>query len=169
MGENTLITAVAGTKIPSTHNNGLVEALEADFVPRNSSSVATNEAGDLGTSYLAWKRAFIESGYLSIGMEMSMQTYNGLLPIPQGYMIQNGVLINSTTYDAQHSVGDWAKYIISSVLDGKYIPDKTGNVYSVGASATTQDGTSSFTFVGNASSTVDLKHNHQWSQPKAVL
>ncbi len=58
MGTNTLPTAVSGNIIPKEHHNGLKQAMETDWVPRNSSGVATENAGSLGTSSLPWLQMF---------------------------------------------------------------------------------------------------------------
>lgn len=55
MGTNNIPSANPLTVIPSSHHNSLKEALGNDLVPRNTSGVPTNEAGDLGTSTYRFK------------------------------------------------------------------------------------------------------------------
>lgn len=59
MGTNTLET-VTGGKIKTSHPNQYKTALNEDVVPRNSSGVATDVAGGLGTSALRWTTSYIQ-------------------------------------------------------------------------------------------------------------
>jgi len=169
MGTNTIPTAVTGTAIPASDHNSLKEAMGNDLVPRNTSGVATADQGDLGSSSLPFKRAAITSGYWMAGDIKPMHTYNGVLTPGQGWMKCDGRVINSTNYDAEHGAGSWVKYVISSLVDGKYLPDITGDKYLSGVSTTAQTGAAPITEVGNASNQIDNSHthstpshNHQW-------
>lgn len=58
------IAEVAGPKTDADHANIFRRILGVDFVPRNSSGVATDIAGSLGTSALRWLNAHVENAKL---------------------------------------------------------------------------------------------------------
>lgn len=60
MGTNTLSTKNEGDVIVSPDPNQFEEALQEDFVPRNSSGVPTDQAGGLGQALLRWARSYIK-------------------------------------------------------------------------------------------------------------
>lgn len=64
MGTNTLSSRIDGEVIPSADHNELVEAFVVDLVPRNSSRVPTDIAGQLGTSAYRWLRAFAQEYFI---------------------------------------------------------------------------------------------------------
>lgn len=167
MGDATLATQVTGTTITVDGVNQYKSALSGDVVPRNSAGAATDSAGSLGTDAIKWLKANIASGYWSAGDIKPHHSYNGTVPIDNGWFPCDGTIINETNYNIIHGAGAWEKYVITSLLDGKYAPNMIGK-YPVGASATDQDGTSGITSVGNSSNLVDLSHahththNHQW-------
>jgi len=139
----------------------LIDAGKGDLVPRNSSGVATADAGECGTSTYPFKRANITTGYFVPG-DMKF-----------GWMKCNGDVVNETNYDAIHGAGSWAEYVVSSPLSGKNLPD-CNDKYLVGSNTTTQDGTSAISSEGNTSHQVNLSHthstpdhNHQWYIPKS--
>ncbi len=70
MGTNNIPTATDGTIIPSTDHNAIKDALTNSHVPRNTSGVATDQAGSLGSSTFGWLNAFIK-GVLNIGATAS--------------------------------------------------------------------------------------------------
>lgn len=95
-----------------------------------------------------------------VGEVKEFHTFGGTLPIPSGYMIANGDVVNETNYDAIHGAGAYAADgVASSLLLNKNLPDMIGK-YAVGAAATVQDGTSAITSVGNAGNQVNLNHTH---------
>lgn len=166
-GTNTLPLESAGV-IQRTHINKFQIALAGDYVPRNTSGVATTIAGSLGSSTYYWLKAFIKSGYWSVGDIKMHHSYNGAAGPGHGWMLCDGDVINETNYDAEHGAGTWDTYVGSSPLDGKYLPNMTGR-YPVGAATTTQNGSVAITGVGNTSHQVNLQHthtianhNHQW-------
>jgi len=168
MGTESIPTRASLQTITATFFNIFKSVMIGDFVPRDSNGDAVTEEGSLGTSSIAWLRAHISSGYFTIGDIKAHHTYNATAPITQGWMLCDGTVINEANYNTEHSAGDWAKYIVSSALDGKNLPDLTGK-YLVGAATTTQDGSSPLTFVGNASNQINIahshtvnSHNHQW-------
>lgn len=60
MGTNTLTTGADGAVIPASIINQYKTALNENVVPRNSGGAATDIEGDLGTSSLRWKNAYIQ-------------------------------------------------------------------------------------------------------------
>lgn len=64
MGTNTLTQRIDGDEIPAADHNELVEAFVGNIVPRNSSRVATDIAGSLGTSGLRFLRAFVTEYFI---------------------------------------------------------------------------------------------------------
>lgn len=170
MGSNTISTISDGTTGTASQVNQYKTALAGNIVPRNTSGAATDIFGTMGESGYKWLKAFIASGYWTLGDIKPHHTYNGAAPIDQGWYPCDGTIINETNYNTVHGAGSWDIYIISSGLDGKYAPNLV-NKYLVGKTSTTQDGTSGITSVGNSSNQVDLEHthtisdhNHQWYQ-----
>lgn len=168
---NTL-TSVSGGKVRTSHVNQYFQAFAQTIVPRNSSGVAANNGGDLGTSSVSWKNAHITTGYWEAGDIKCHHTYNGLLTVGQGWMLMDGRIVNSTNYDAEHSSGDFATFIVSTLLDGKRLPNLNAK-YITGAASTTQDGSVAITSVGNTSNVINLIHTHtqnsqRWYEPNAA-
>lgn len=160
-GSNT-ISSVTGGVVRTSHVNQYFQALTQDLVPRNSSGVATSEAGNLGGSTFPWKNAVISTGYWGAGDVKCKHTYNGLVPIEQGWMRMDGDIVNQTNYDSEHGAGSWANYIGSSPLDGKHLPNLNSK-YIVGSNTTPQDGTSAITSTGNVNHQINLNHSHDFS------
>lgn len=50
--------------IPATHHNANRSAMTEDFVPRNSSAVATDAAGSIGTSAFRWLIGYLKTLYV---------------------------------------------------------------------------------------------------------
>lgn len=155
---NTLLS-VTGGKVRTSHVNQYFQALSQDLVPRNSSGVSTDDGGNLGTSSVQWKSANIRTGYWEAGDIKCHHTYNGLLTVGQGWMQMDGRIVNETNYNTEHSAGDWDTYIVSSLIDGRFLPQMT-NRYIIAESVTTQDGTSAFVADGNANHLINLQHTH---------
>ncbi len=85
MGTNTLPTARAGTFIPTSHHNSLVQALSGTLVPRNSSRVATDLAGSLGSSSYQWSKAYINELFFGeTGNSLKLEDDSGSLKISVG-------------------------------------------------------------------------------------
>lgn len=158
MGDNSL-TNVFGPIIRKTDSTQYKTALQIDLLPRNSSGVVTKDAGSLGDAARPWKNAFITTGYWTIGDIKLHHSFNGAAPIGQGWMLMDGRVVNLANYDAEHSPGDWVKFIGSSGLNGLNLPPMT-NKYPVGVAATTQDGSAPITPVGNTSHQINLQHSH---------
>ena len=155
---NTLLS-VTGGKVRTSHVNQYFQALSQDLVPRNSSGVSTDDGGNLGTSSVQWKSANIRTGYWEAGDIKCHHTYNGLLPVGQGWMQMDGRIVNETNYNTEHSAGDWDTYIVSSLIDGRFLPQMT-NRFIIAESVTTQDGTSPFITNGNGNHVINLEHTH---------
>lgn len=89
-------------------------------------------------------------------------TFNGAAPIPRGWVVCNGNVVNESNYNAIHGSGAYVRDRVAlSPIAGKYTPNMV-NRYPTGTSATTQSGTTAISAVGNASNQVNLQHNHQW-------
>jgi hypothetical protein len=157
-GTNTLETVTGGV-VKTSHVNQYETAFQEDIVPRNSSGVPTSLAGSLGTSALKWLKSFVASGGWSAGDIKMHHSYNGTVTCGEGWMLMDGRVINEANYNTEHGSGHWATYVISSPLDGKYLPDMD-EMYPIGQDATTQDGSIAITTVGNASHQVNLSHAH---------
>jgi len=167
-GDSNSLFSVAGGIVRTSHVNQYFQALSQNVVPRNSSGIPTSNAGTMGSSSLPWKHAHITTGYWSPGDIKCHHTYNGLLPMGQGWMRMDGDIINETNYDAEHGAGSWDLYVVSSLLDGRYLPalSVVGNgKYIQAASTTPQDGTAPFTDTGNPSNLVDISHTHSVQIP----
>lgn len=166
-GTGNLSNAVPGTTILASDFNKITGALKGDLVPRNTSGIATTSAGSLGTSSFKWLRAQIESGYWSAGDVKMHHNYGGAAPIGQGWMLADGRIINETNYDIEHGAGSWDIYVVSSPLDGRYLPDMQNRYPSGGSSV--GDGVTPIATIGlsgntfnNSHTHVTPSHNHRW-------
>lgn len=162
MGSNTLTTQVAGGIETASDLNQYKTALIDTHVPRNSAGVPTDEAGSLGTDSLAWLKAYIASGCWNTGDIKPHHTYNDAAYVGQGWFPCNGDIINEANYDLVHGTGAWSEFVSSSALEGRYSPNLASK-YISGATATTQDGTSPITSVGNVANTISFAHTHTTS------
>jgi len=160
MGSNNLDSAVSGATIPPEHHNSVKEALASNQVPRNTSGVATDLAGSLGEDSLRFLFAKIASGYFFAGQMLPSMNYNNAVGPGHGWMKCDGRIVSEANYNTEHGAGLWDTYILSSPLDGLYLPDMSSNRFLTGATATAQDGTAPLTRVGNASNQVSLQHSH---------
>lgn len=170
MGTNTLSTRADGNIVGADDVNQYKSAFNGNIVPRNSSGVATANAGEMGTSSIPFIRANITTGYLYPGVVIMFHDFNATLTPGQGWMKCNGDIVNSTNYDAIHGTNSWTTYITTSPLSGLYLPDMT-SAFAKGSNATSQDGTSAITTTGNSghsitisnhTHTMNLQHNHRW-------
>jgi len=152
------LNAVSTPNSDQSQFNNIHEAISGDIVPRNASGIATDLAGALGSSSFQWSTVHVTTGHLIVGMLIPFYDFGGTLPIPQGYMLCNGLQINALNYENQHAEGDWVKYVGASQLESLYLPNLNQRyVYGV---ASTESGTVPLTTVGNTGSTIDLRHNH---------
>lgn len=142
-----------------TNFNNVHTAIAGDVVPRNASAVATDKAGDLGTELYQWKTGHVVVGYVPTGTIMPFYDFGGTLATPQGWMVCDGSLVSSTTYDSQHASGDWVEYVGSSEFEGLYLPSMN-NKFVSGTSGATEAGTTPLADVGNAASSLNLAHTH---------
>lgn len=159
MGTNNLATKNAGDVISQDDPNQYKTSLGEDLVPRNTSGVPTTNAGNLGTSTYAWKKAEITTGYWTCGDVKMFHDFNGAVSPGQGWMKCNGDTVTEANYDAIHGAGSWSTYIGSSPLDGKNLPAMDNKV-PVGKDTTPQDGSSAITYEGNSSHQVNTSHRH---------
>ncbi len=159
MGTNTIPARTDSTTIFAAHVNAFRTALNGDYVPRNVSGVAENEAGSLGTPTLRWLRSHVRTGHFFTGQVIQFHDFGGALTPGQGWMKCNGDIVNLANYDALHGAGSWVQFIGTSPIDLKNLPD-FNNRYAIGNNATAQDGSSPITKVGNTAHQVDLTHSH---------
>ena len=165
MGLESLPTRTDGQTIDQNWFNTIKSILAIDLFPRNASGVVATVVGSLGSATYKWlnlysRKAEIETGYWSAGDIKSRHTYNGVVPVGQGWMLCDGRLINETTYNAEHGAGSWATYIGTSLLDAKYLPDLTGSKYLSGVASTAATGSIAIPEVGVAANSIDLAHTH---------
>lgn len=157
MGTETIPDRLARQLSNFTWVNIFRSALIGALVPRRGSGTPAANVGRLGTTTFPFKNMFVQEGYLGPGDIFPVYDYAGVFDVPQGWMLCNGVIINQANYDAQHSAGDWDAYIVSSVLNGKYLPNMNGN-YPIGETGSVQSGASTITTVGTHEN--DLYHSH---------
>lgn len=148
-----------GQTIDQTWYNLLKSIIGGNFVPRNASGVATADGGTLGDSTYTWMRAYITTGYWSLGDIKLHHSYNGAAPIGHGWMLCDGRQVTSATYNTEHGANTFATYIVSTPFLNLFLPNFTSR-YPVGKAATTQDGSIAITAVGNVSNTSNLSHAH---------
>lgn len=160
MGQRRIKTRSNGQPIYPAWFNVIFDAIQGDIVPRNSVGKVESLSGSIGSSLFNWMRAYIAAGDFDCGDFKLHHSYNGAVGPGQGWMLCDGRVINEANYNTEHGAGSWDTYIVSSPLDGKYLPDLDAK-YLVGASTTTQSGASPITSVGNAGNVADLSHNHQ--------
>ncbi len=169
MGSDTVPQRYDATTILATWFNIIRSAINGDWVPRNSSGVATSEGGSLGTATYPWLKASISSGYFSIGDIKMHHTYNGAAAIGHGWMLCDGRVITEAAYNTEHGASTFATYIGSTALLNKYLPNFTSK-YPIGVAATTQSGSIAITSIGNVGHSLTTaghthtgpSHNHAW-------
>lgn len=163
MGNDSIPSRVTGQTIIDEFFNLLKRVLSGALVPRNTSGIATDLSGDLGTESLRYKKAFIASGYFSAGDIKPHHSFDGLVGPGQGWMLMDGREINEENYDAEHGEGSWETFIGSSPLEGLLLPDTRNDTYLAGSEQTTADGESAIPQVGSNTHSHSIpNHNHQW-------
>ncbi len=161
MSNDALVTRANGSTITESWYDLFRQVLSGDMYPRNGSGVATDLAGSLGSPTYKWRRGFAASGEFFVGAIKFFNSYDGLLSPGQGWMLMDGRIVNQANYDDEHGDGMWAIHVVSSPINGRYLPDMTGRQLS-GAAAVAQDGLSAFVAEGIPANTMDLRHLHQW-------
>lgn len=161
MGTGNLTQRADNQTITQIWYNSIQDALEGDVVPRDTGGIAGTEKGSLGNSSLAWLRAYISSGYFSAGDIKAHHSYNGTIPVGEGWMKCDGRQVTQAAYDTEHGAGHWNTYVVSSPLLNKYLPDLRAR-YLVGASTgtTTQTGAGAITAIGNTGHRISIAHSH---------
>lgn len=146
MGTNTIPVAVGGTTIPITDHNSIRTAMIGAWVPRNSSAVAADAAGDLGTSSIKWNNAYCNtynvgdtasglaitenaSNELSLevgGSEVSKFDANGLngegikdATIPKGKMVGLGQQTSSSLFSTSSTTFTATSHSITITTTGR--------------------------------------------------
>jgi len=167
MGTNTLQTAVDGVVISSDNHNSIKGALTQDFLPRNSSGVVTDEAGDLGSSSYSWKDLYVKSlNILPTGM---MVPYAGSTA-PSKWLLTDGDTIGDIGSGADHESAEhetlfellktsWGNGGSEVWANGDTVllPDTRGRfVRSWDAGAGRDSGRS----IGSTQTGANLSHNH---------
>ena len=160
----TNIPVVTDNKTDKSNFNNIIDGLTGDIYPRISGA-ATDLATDLGSETYKWISASIKNGHIEAGMIIPWMDYS-VVPIPQGWMRCANVQVNKTTYDAQHSAGDWDKYIGSSILEDKFLPygsTLSAPFYLKGSTGTLHNGSDSFDSHSGGNHTISFSHNHSAS------
>lgn len=157
MGVENIPDRFPGQTIQFSWVNLIRDVLIGAFVPRGLNGNPRSNYSRLGTKSFPWKEMHVQLADFGLGDVYHFHDYAGNIPIPQGWMLCDGSLVNESNYDAQHAAGDWDRYIVSSVLTGLYLPD-TNLAYVKGKTGTLQAGTAPITTVG--SSTANLAHTH---------
>jgi len=104
MGTDTIQTAIDGTVVPADHHNSIKGALSQDFLPRNTSGVVADEAGDLGSSTYSWKDLYVKS--LNILPPGMMVPYAGSTA-PSKWLLTDGDTIGNVGSGADHESADY--------------------------------------------------------------
>lgn len=163
MSPNTVTSYVTfrpGTKVKSSELNTNFLNHRGSLIPIHpNTTTAVDNTYSLGTNEWKWRKGFIQSGYFSCGDIKAHYSYNGRVSAGHGWMLCDGRLINETNYDAEYGSGSWDSYIVTSPLDGKYLPNLI-NRYMTGSDTCTANGSSTIASVGNSSSAADLSHTH---------
>jgi len=156
---------VASNPSDESDFNTVQQAMCEDLLPRNSDGDPEDFAGSLGTSDYPFLKANVKTGHLANGFIVPFYDYNGLLPIPHGYMLMNGDQITRAAYNVQHRTGVsdttdyWAIYVGSSQFEDLYLPGGEGR-FLAGSDDALEDGTAPISEQGNPSSSVNLAHDH---------
>lgn len=161
MGNETIPERLSGQTIVKSFFNILRDVLASNHVPRNSSGVATDQAGDLGESSFRWGTSYLKEvimGVVASGMKMSE---------------------NGTSYRFDAATGKDFAFYINSVLkgfidvdgmDGTHLKDETvpydsrvnrglgtssGNISTASGSGTQVITNTTYTTVTNQTITLD--------------
>lgn len=137
--------------------NIIRDVLTGVFVPRDLTGTPRANYSRIGTESYLWKNLHVQIAHLGLGDVFHFHDFAGNVTIPQGWMLCNGAIINEANYDSQHSTGDWDNYVVSSVLNGLYLPNMD-LAYVKGKTGTLQAGSAPITTVGQ--STRDFSHDH---------
>lgn len=109
------------------------------------------------------------SGVLPIGATMMFHTYNGTVSTPRGWMPLDGDVVNETNYEATHGAGTYTTDGISgSTILNKYLPNMNDK-YAIGVAATTKDGASAITSVGNSGHSTSFAHTHTYAHTHSII
>ncbi len=123
MGTETIPTRSQGATVNNTDQNLIKSVLAQDIVPRNTSGVATDQGGSLGTTVLRWLNFYISKIFLGV-------IANGLSIEASGTTII--VKVGGSTVASFDSTG---MVIDSSIADRSIIRDKI-EIPVVGSSGT---------------------------------
>jgi hypothetical protein len=160
MSQDTIYVRSQGQYIVQSWINLIRSVLIGDIVPRNANGIADDELGQLGTEDYFFKSYAIAVGDLGPGDIEFIYDYDGTVTPLQGWMLCDGRVINESNYNTEHGAGSWDTYIVSSVLENKYLPNLTSKYLRSNSTTATQAGTSAITAIGNASNQINLQHNH---------
>lgn len=154
MGNNTIPVRANSQVIDETWFNILISVMSGDLTPRLGNAASAN-AGSLGNPALPFLRAAISAGYWAAGDYKYHNSYNGLCPAGEGWMLCDGRQITLANYDAEHGAGHFATFITGAgggtPILNKFLPNfsTAQGRYAVGSPTTPQDGSIAITPVGN--------------------
>lgn len=147
------------TVINGTWFNVLKDALCSHVVPRNANGEPEANAGSLGDGAHRWLKLCRASGGPYLGQIIWVYDYNGIVEVPEGFMLCNGRFIIDTEYNAEHPGSGWAKYVGSTPLEWRRLPNLIGRYFSSNSLNQTVPGeTASIPSVG--SNALMLEHAH---------
>jgi len=168
------------TFIPST--NAKAKEVNANFSNHRgtllpiaeSTATSLDDTYDLGASTKRWsttygKKLVVDIGQWQVGDITQRYSYNNTVPVERGWMLCDGRQVTIANYDAEHSSGSWTKYIGSSVgvspIANLYLPQLCNNYLPIGASATSEAGTSALPTFGLVSTNNNITiaaHSHTY-------
>ena len=169
-------TFVAGTLADADEANANFNNHRGTLLPiAESTATSLDDTYDLGTSTKRWstiysKKIITNIGQWQVGNIKQRYSYNNTVPVEQGWMLCDGRQVTIANYDAEHSSGSWTTYIGSSVgaspIANLYLPQLCNNYLPIGASATSEAGTSALSTFGLVSTNNNITiaaHSHTYS------
>lgn len=161
MGTDTIPARKQGQKPFISWINNFKDALCGVFVPRNANGIAEANSGRIGNASYKFSNLNIYCGHVNAGDVLPWYDYAGAVAIPQGFVLCDSSIINEANYDAQHSAGDWDKYIGTSVLDGLRALNLNGGHYPFcGANGLFGSYAGVFDYPDSTGYNVSSLHNH---------
>jgi len=169
-------TFVAGTLADADEANANFNNHRGTLLPiAESTATSLDDTYDLGTSTKRWstiysKKIITNIGQWQVGNIKQRYSYNNTVPVEQGWMLCDGRQVTIANYDAEHSSGSWTTYIGSSVgaspIANLYLPQLCNNYLPIGASATSEAGTSALSTFGLVSTNNNITiaaHSHTYN------
>lgn len=112
MGTNTIPEATQGNIIPASDHNSIRTSMIGDWVPRNSSAVATDQAGDLGTNSLRWSTIYGKN----LNVDTALTVPDNSISLPK---LTASSFVTSSEIDQSGLTGQNLIATISITTDGR--------------------------------------------------